>query len=127
MTDSLRRLHDAVCASRDRDPTISRTARLLRAGPSKNAKKVAEEAVEVALASIASDKKEVVLESADLLYHLVVLWVEAGVAPKEIWAEMERREKLMGIAEKPPKLPLAKPAAQSHAPVADRKRRQRAR
>lgn len=126
MTDSLRRLHDAVKASRDLDPAVSKTARLLRAGPAKNAKKVAEEAVEVALAAIANDRKEVILESADVLYHLVVLWVEAGVLPKEVWTELERREKLLGIAEKLPKMPLVKPTRLLR-PTQERKRRARAR
>ena len=71
-----------------------------RPGPRKIAKKLGEEAVEVALECAAGNRDEVVRESADLLYHLVVLWYEAGVQPKEIWAEMDRREKLYGIAEK---------------------------
>jgi phosphoribosyl-ATP pyrophosphohydrolase len=125
MSDSLRRLHDAVRGSRDADPSVSRTARLLRAGPSKISKKVAEEAVEVALAAMAGDRKEVIRESADLLYNLVVLWVEAGVPPKEIWAEMERREKLLGIAEKLPK--VAAPKSVPQIDRAERKRRQRVR
>jgi phosphoribosyl-ATP pyrophosphohydrolase len=97
----------------------------LRAGPSKISKKVAEEAVEVALAAMAGDRKEVIRESADLLYNLVVLWVEAGVPPKEIWAEMERREKLLGIAEKLPK--VAAPKSVPQIDRAERKRRQRVR
>jgi phosphoribosyl-ATP pyrophosphohydrolase len=125
MSDSLRRLHDAVRGSRGADPSVSRTARLLRAGPSKISKKVAEEAVEVALAAMAGDRKEVIQESADLLYNLVVLWVEAGVPPKEIWAEMERREKLLGIAEKLPK--VAAPKSVPQIDRAERKRRQRVR
>ncbi len=125
MSDSLRRLHDAVRGSRGADPSVSRTARLLRAGPSKISKKVAEEAVEVALAAMAGDRKEVIRESADLLYNLVVLWVEAGVPPKEIWAEMERREKLLGIAEKLPK--VAAPKSVPQIGRAERKRRQRVR
>jgi phosphoribosyl-ATP pyrophosphohydrolase len=127
MTDSLRRLHDAVRDSRNADPAVSRTARLLRAGPAKISKKVAEEAVEVALAAMANDRKEVVRESADLLYNLVVLWVEAGVPPKDVWAEMERREKLLGIAEKLPKAPARKSVRQIERPQAARKRGQRVR
>lgn len=103
MTDSIQRLHSAVRSRRDRDPTASRTAKLLKAGPLKVAKKVGEEAAEVALEAATGNRREVVRESADLLYHLVVLWVETGVSPREIWAEMDRRERLLGIAEKPPK------------------------
>jgi len=126
MSDSLRRLYEAVRESRNSDPSVSRTARLLRAGPAKISKKVAEEAVEVALAAMANDKKEVVRESADLLYNLVVLWVQAGVLPKDVWAEMERREKLLGIAEKLPKIPAPKSVPQIER-LAARKRRQHAR
>ena len=92
----------------------SRTARLLRSGRSKMAKKLAEEAVEVVIDAMHGNRDAVVRESADLLYNLVVLWVSAGIAPKEVWKEMERRERLMGIAEKLPKdLPTPIRAARS--------------
>jgi phosphoribosyl-ATP pyrophosphohydrolase len=125
MTDSIRRLFDGVRAARGRDPAQSRTARLLQAGPHKIAKKVAEEAAEVALESAVGNREEVIRESADLLYHLVVLWSEADVEPKEIWAEMDRREKMYGIAEKIQKGGLADKRASP--PVASLARRRRAR
>jgi len=100
MSDSLDRLHHAVLAAREADPAVSRTARLLLARPSKVAKKFGEEAVEVVIGAIEGDHDSIVRESADLLYNLVVLWVSAGVAPKDVWAEMHRREQLFGIAEK---------------------------
>ena len=103
MTDSVARLYKAVVAVRDTDPAKSRTARLLRAGPSKVAKKLAEEAVEVVIDAINGQPEAVVRESADLLYNLVVLWVHAGVHPDHVWAEMARREQMFGIAEKLPK------------------------
>ena len=110
MTDSVDRLHEAVVAARHGDPASSRTARLLRSGRSKMAKKLAEEAIEVVIDAMHGNRDAVVRESADLLYNLVVLWVSAGVTPKEVWKEMERRERLMGIAEKLPKdLPDADP------------------
>jgi phosphoribosyl-ATP pyrophosphohydrolase len=128
MTDSIRRLYDGVRAARGQDPSLSRTARLLRAGPRKIAKKVAEEAAEVALEAAAGNRNEVIRESADLLYHLVVLWVEAGVQPKDIWAEMDRREKLYGIAEKLRKTPLVEPLQREVPAVRmERVRRRRAR
>jgi phosphoribosyl-ATP pyrophosphohydrolase len=68
------------------------------------AKKLAEEAVEVVIDAMHGHGDAVVRESADLLYNLVVLWVAAGVSPQDVWDEMSRREKLMGIAEKMPKL-----------------------
>ncbi len=110
MTDSVDRLHEAVIAARHGDPASSRTARLLRSGRSKMAKKLAEEAIEVVIDAMHGNRDAVVRESADLLYNLVVLWVSAGVTPKEVWKEMERRERLMGIDEKLPKdLPDADP------------------
>lgn len=107
MIDSVRRLHDAVRSARRSDPGSSRTARLLQSGTLKISKKLAEEAVEVALEAAAGNRNEVIRESADLIYNLVVLWVQAGVEPKEIWAELDRREKLFGIAEKLPKKSVA--------------------
>src|SRR5437762_12348459 len=92
MSDSLERLHQAILAARNADPATSRTARLLRAGRDKMAKKLAEEAVEVVIDAMQGNTDAVVKESADLIYNLVVLWVEAGVDPKDVWAEMARRE-----------------------------------
>ena len=103
MSDSLDHLHAAVLAARSADPAISRTARLLRAGRGKMAKKLAEEAIEVVIDAMHGETEAVIRESADLMYNLVVLWVEAGVEPKDVWAEMARRERLFGIAEKVPK------------------------
>ena len=100
MSDSLARLHAAVLAARNGDPATSRTARLLAAGPTKVAKKLGEEAIEVVIDAIDGNNENVVRESADLLYNLVVLWVAFGVNPKSVWAEMDRREQLFGIAEK---------------------------
>ena len=106
MTDSVDRLYTAVQAAQDEDPVHSRTARLLRAGRAKMAKKLGEEALEVLIDAIQGNRDAVVRESADLVYNLVVLWVAAGVDPKEVWREMERRERLFGIAEK-----MLKPSA----------------
>ena len=109
MSDSLIRLYDAVRDSRGKDTTASRTARLLHAGPRKIAKKVAEEAAEVALEAAMGHRPNVIRESADLLYNLVVLWVEAKVTLQDVWDEMDRRERLMGIAEKMPKTVVVGP------------------
>ncbi len=64
------------------------------------AKKFGEEAIEVVVSAMQGDRDNIVRESADLLYNMMVLWVATGVAPKDVWAEMERREQLFGIAEK---------------------------
>jgi phosphoribosyl-ATP pyrophosphohydrolase len=103
MTDSVARLYVAVIAARGSDPAKSRTARLLRAGRAKMAKKLAEEAVEVAIDAMHGQPEAVIRESADLLYNLVVLWVHSGVHPDDVWSEMGRREQMFGIAEKLPK------------------------
>lgn len=80
-----------------------RTARLLAASNRKVAQKVIEEAGEVALAAVQHNSRGIVRESADLLYHLVVLWRRVGLDPADIWAEMRRRADSLGIAEKLPK------------------------
>ena len=103
MSDSLERLYLAVLAAKDLDPADSRTARLFQRGPAKMAKKLAEEAIEVVIDAVHGDSDAVTRESADLLYNLTVLWAAAGVRPADVWAEMERRELLLGIAEKMPK------------------------
>jgi len=100
MSDSFGRLYDAVVAARDGDPAASRTTRLLHAGRRKISKKLGEEAVEVVIDAINGNRENVVRESADLLYNLVVLWAELGITPKQVWSEMDRREELFGIAEK---------------------------
>jgi len=109
MSDSLERLYQAVLAARDLDPATSRTARLFQRGPSKMAKKLAEEAIEVVIDAVNGDAPAVVRESADLLYNLTVLWAAAGVKPEDVWSEMERRERLQGIAEKLPKSAMKLP------------------
>jgi phosphoribosyl-ATP pyrophosphohydrolase len=106
MSDSIERLYLAVLAAKDLDPATSKTARLFQHGPTKMAKKLAEEAIEVVIDAITGDAQAVVRESADLLYNLTVLWASAGVRPDDVWREMERRELLLGIAEKMPKSPV---------------------
>jgi phosphoribosyl-ATP pyrophosphohydrolase len=103
MADSLERLYDQVIAAKHSDPDVSRTAKLLRAGRHKMAKKLAEEAIEVVIDTMNGERGAVVRESSDLLYNLVVLWVAAGVRPQDVWDEMARRERLFGLAEKVPK------------------------
>lgn len=111
MSDSLERLYQAVLAAKDLDPATSRTARLFQRGPSKMAKKLAEEAIEVVIDAVNGKADAVVRESADLLYNLTVLWASAGVKPEDVWREMERREDMLGIAEKLPKSAVKMPKA----------------
>ena len=100
---AVERLHRAVLSRRGHPASTSRTAKLLAAGRAKMAQKLGEEAVEVAIDAAKNDRGAVIAESADLLYQLVVLWAEMEIEPRQVWAEMERREKLFGIAEKVPK------------------------
>jgi phosphoribosyl-ATP pyrophosphohydrolase len=113
MSDSLERLYLAVLAARDLDPATSRTARLFQRGPSKMAKKLAEEAIEVVIDAVNGDSEAVIRESADLLYNLTVLWASAGVRPEDVWREMARREDMLGIAEKLPKSAMKLPKVAS--------------
>src|SRR2546423_14320727 len=103
MVDPLDRLYEQVIAAKTGDPAVSRTAKLMRSGRAKMAKKLAEEAIEVVIDAMNGDREAVVRESSDLLYNLVVLWAEAGVRPQDVFAEMARRERLFGLAEKLPK------------------------
>lgn len=96
----LDRLFAVIEARRGADPVSSYTAKLLDRGKRKIARKVGEEAVEVVIAALAEPKENVITESVDLLYHLAVLWAAVGVTPKEVWAEMARREGISGNAEK---------------------------
>jgi phosphoribosyl-ATP pyrophosphohydrolase len=96
----LDRLWDVVMSRREADPTVSHSARLLSRGPAKVAQKFGEEAVECLIEAVRGDHDAVIAESADVLYHLVVVWVSTGVAPEEVWAELMRREGVSGITEK---------------------------
>jgi phosphoribosyl-ATP pyrophosphohydrolase len=78
----------------------SHSARLLARGTAKVAQKLGEEAVECVIEAAIGNRPATVLESADLLYHLVVVWVDAGIRPEEVWAELARRQGISGIAEK---------------------------
>jgi phosphoribosyl-ATP pyrophosphohydrolase len=96
----LDRLWSVVMGRREADPAVSHSARLLSRGPAKVAQKFGEEAVECLIEAVRGDRDAVIAESADVLYHLIVVWVSTGVAPEEVWAELMRREGVSGIAEK---------------------------
>ncbi|MEQ8696974.1 MAG: phosphoribosyl-ATP diphosphatase [Bauldia litoralis] len=105
MTDTpdarvLERLFDVIESRRGADPETSWTAKLFARGLPKIAQKTGEEAVETVIAAMGGDKGEVAAESADLLYHLLVLWAAAGVEPEAVWAELARREGTSGVDEK---------------------------
>ncbi len=96
----LDRLWSVVASRRDADPMVSHSARLLSRGSAKIAQKFGEEAVECLIEAALGNHHALVAESADVLYHLIVMWVDAGVRTDEVWAELHRREGMSGIAEK---------------------------
>jgi phosphoribosyl-ATP pyrophosphohydrolase len=96
----LDRLFAVVESRRNADPNVSHSARLLSRGPAKVAQKFGEEAVECLIEAVTGNRDAVIAESADVLYHLLVLWVSTGVSPTDVWAELGRREGISGIAEK---------------------------
>jgi phosphoribosyl-ATP pyrophosphohydrolase len=96
----LDRLWATVLSRRGADPELSHSARLLARGTAKVAQKLGEEAVEVVIEATLGNRRALIGESADVLYHLMVVWVDAGIRPEEVWAELERREAISGIAEK---------------------------
>jgi len=107
--DVLDRLFEVVSSRRGTDTSISHSARLLARGRRKIAQKFGEEAVECLIEAVSGNRDELISESADVLYHLIVMWVDAGVEPQEVWSELLRREGTSGIAEKAarPRDPLA--------------------
>src|SRR5436190_7951022 len=90
------RLYGVIASRKGADPDTSYTAKLFSKGTPKVAQKVGEEAVELVIEALRADKPRIVGESADLLYHMLVLWADAGVTPAEIWAELARREGTSG-------------------------------
>ena len=98
--EALARLWRTIEERRGADPATSYTARLLSRGRAKVAQKFGEEAVEAVIEGVGNNPAALVGESADLLYHLLVLWAAAGISPADVAAELTRREGTSGIAEK---------------------------
>lgn len=96
----LDRLYAVIESRRHGDPTQSYTAKLFSRGRRKIAQKLGEEAVETVIEAVADRPEGVVQESADLLFHLLVVWSALGVRPEAVWLELARREGISGIAEK---------------------------
>lgn len=96
----LERLYQTIVSRRGADPQSSYTARLFAKGRQKIARKVGEEAIEVVVAAITETPERLADESADVLYHLLVLWADAGVQPAEVWAKLAAREGVSGLVEK---------------------------
>jgi phosphoribosyl-ATP pyrophosphohydrolase len=100
MSETLDRLFATVAARTGGDPFQSYTAKLLAQGVDKCAKKFGEEAVEAVIAAAQKDKAELAKESADVLYHLAVLWAASGITPDDVYAVLKSREGQSGLEEK---------------------------
>jgi phosphoribosyl-ATP pyrophosphohydrolase len=96
----LDRLDGVIASRRGGDPTTSYTAKLFSQGAAKIAQKLGEEAVEAVIEGVRGDGARLAQESADLLYHLLVLWAETGVAPQQVWQALEARVGRSGLEEK---------------------------
>ncbi len=97
---TLDRLWRVILSRRGADPQQSYTARLFARGRTKIAQKLGEEAVEAVIEGVRGDRDKLVGESADVLYHLLVLWADTGISPADVAAELTRREGKSGIDEK---------------------------
>lgn len=100
MSFTLADLEKIVAARAGASPEESWTAKLLAAGPARAAKKLGEEAVETVIAAIEGDRAALTAETADLLYHLIVVLRARGVTVQEVMQELERRTAQSGISEK---------------------------
>ena len=98
--EALARLWATIEARRGASPDSSYTAKLLAGGPSEVARKLGEESLEAVIEAVKGDKSALTRESADVLYHLLVLWEAAGLTPDAVAAELTRREGVSGIEEK---------------------------
>jgi len=96
----LDKLFATIASRRGADPSQSYTAKLLAGGEEKCAKKFGEEATEAVIAAIQKDKTELAKESADVLYHLAVLWAASGLTPDDVYAVLKAREGVSGLEEK---------------------------
>ena len=99
-TAALDRLFAVIEARKSADPGSSYTAKLLAGGTTAITAKITEEAAEVVAAALAEGHEALTRESADLLYHLCVLWADRGIQPADVWADLARREGVSGLDEK---------------------------
>src|SRR5271154_5866194 len=98
--EAMARVWQTIEARRGGDPDSSYTAKLLAAGPAGIARKLGEESLEAVIEAVKGDSAALTRESADVLYHLLVLWAAAGLSPDDIAAELTRREGISGVEEK---------------------------
>lgn len=96
----LEKLANVIQSRKGGDKAASYVAKLFGKGRNKIAQKVGEEAVELCIAAASDDLEEAVTESADLLFHMMILWSDMGIKPEDVYDELARREGLSGIEEK---------------------------
>ena len=97
---SLDRLYDVIASRKDESPKDSYTAQLFLNAPENPARKLCEEATEVLIEALNHNKVNLTAESADLLYHLLVVWAVAYIDPQDVWQELDRRQDASGLVEK---------------------------
>ncbi len=103
--DILSALASEIARKRNAPPSESYTAKLISEGAEKCAKKFGEEAVELAIAAVGTDRKHVAAEAADVVYHLLVVLEAKGVKLSDVMTELERRQGTSGLAEKAARKP----------------------
>ncbi len=98
--DVLLRLSETLAARRNADPETSYTAKLMAKGPDAILKKIGEESAELIMAAKDGKRPNIIYESADLLYHTMVLLAFFGLGAEDVLSELQRREGTSGIDEK---------------------------
>ncbi|MEE2661936.1 MAG: phosphoribosyl-ATP diphosphatase [Pseudomonadota bacterium] len=98
--DILMRLYEVIDSRKTDDADTSYTAQLFSQGSSRIAQKLGEEAIETVIAVINDDRQATISESADLIYHMLVAWADAGIHPSDVMAELGDREGTSGLAAK---------------------------
>lgn len=99
-SEIFQRLYTVIESRKGSNPDASYSAALLCAGMEKVAQKFGEEAIETVIAITKGEPKEIIHESADLIFHLLVAWAANNIQPEEVWAELSAREGTSGITEK---------------------------
>ena len=94
------KLYDVILSRKKESVKDSYTAQLFAEAPEKPARKLCEEATEVLIEALNDDKAKLAAESADLLYHLLVVWAAADLKPLDVWQELDSRQDISGLVEK---------------------------
>ena len=97
---SLDRLYDVIISRKEESPEDSYTAQLFANAPENPDRKLCEEATEVLIEALNHNKVKLTAESADLLYHLLVVWAAADINPQDVWQELDCRQGISGLVEK---------------------------